>query len=266
MAEKTTIVGVALVRNEDVFLERAILNTLDFCDRIIIADNCSKDGTWKIAQRLAAEHEKIEARRIRHPGASHEMIRGYAGKRAWVLGVDGDEIYDPAGLVKLREEMLEGRYDRWWKIYGNVLNAVDINYESMRASGYMAPPCRSMTKLYNFGAIESWNGPVAERLHGGEIKFREGWSESSRFSMYEEHDWETSPFRLLHTCFLKRSSLDADEGRPRENIMEKTARGRLGAVKRLLGMTPPGGDEMYKNRKYMRGDLVTVDVSAFFGS
>lgn len=263
MTAKTTIVGIALVRNEDVFLERAILNTLDFCDRIIIADNCSKDGTWDIARRLAAEHEKIEARRVRRTGESHDMIRGYAGRRAWVLGVDGDEIYDPAGLSRLRDEILAGRHDRWCKIYGNALNAVDIDYDSMRASGYLAPPCRSMTKLYNFGAIESWNGRVIERLHGGEIMFREGWSESSRFNMYEEHDWEASPFRLLHACFLKRSSLDENDGRPRENIMEKAARGRLGAVRRMLGMAPVD-DEMYKKKKYMRGGLVTVDVSPFF--
>lgn len=264
MVEKTTIVGVALVRNEDVFLERAIRNALDFCDRIIIADNGSKDGTWKIAQRLAAEYGKVQAYRIRHPGMSHELIQGYAGKRVWILGLDGDEIYDPAGLVRLRAEIVEGRYDRWWKIYGNVLNAVEINYRSMWAAGYMAPPCRSMTKLYNFGAIEAWNGPVVERLHGGEIRFRKGWSESSRFNIYDEYGWDTSPFRVLHTCFLKRSSLEKDGGGPRLNIMEKVARGRFGAVKRLLGIAPPEDQVMYKKNKYMRGEIVTVDVSAFF--
>ena len=32
------IVGVALVHNEDVFVERAIRNVADFCDRIHVAD------------------------------------------------------------------------------------------------------------------------------------------------------------------------------------------------------------------------------------
>ena len=53
-------------------------------------------------------------------------------------------------------------------ILGNVLNCITFNPAIGQAGGYLAPPCRSMTKLYNFNAIESWAGPCPERLHGGD--------------------------------------------------------------------------------------------------
>ncbi|MEI9897647.1 MAG: hypothetical protein WDN28_28255 [Chthoniobacter sp.] len=39
--ETAQIVGITLVRNEDVFVERAVRNAIDFCDRLIIADHYS---------------------------------------------------------------------------------------------------------------------------------------------------------------------------------------------------------------------------------
>ena len=45
------IVGIVLVRNEDVFVEQAIRNVAAFCDRIHALDHVSTDRTWDIAQR-----------------------------------------------------------------------------------------------------------------------------------------------------------------------------------------------------------------------
>ena len=108
---ETQIVAVVLIRNEDLFIERVILNVLDFCDRIHVADHESTDGTSAIVRRLAAEHPKVEYRVVGHPSESHDMIAGYAGTPTWVMGVDGDEIYDPECLARLRPELLAGRYD-----------------------------------------------------------------------------------------------------------------------------------------------------------
>jgi hypothetical protein len=46
--QRPLIVGSVLVRNEDVFLERAIRNVAAFCDRIFAVDHRSKDRTWEI--------------------------------------------------------------------------------------------------------------------------------------------------------------------------------------------------------------------------
>ena len=103
----TEIVGIFLLRNEDVFVERSVLNVVEFCDRIIIADNFSNDNTWPILQSLAKEYPKIDLFQIRQIPQSHDLIAGLAGKDVWVFGVDGDEIYDPdeIGRASCRERV-----------------------------------------------------------------------------------------------------------------------------------------------------------------
>jgi glycosyltransferase involved in cell wall biosynthesis len=205
------IVAVVLIRNEDLFIERVIRNVLDFCDRIHVADHRSTDGTSMIVRRLAAEHPKVEYRVVDHPSESHDMIAGYAGTPTWVMGVDGDEVYDPECLDRLRPELLGGRYDGTFKLLGNVLHVRRLDRARRLAHGYLAPPCRSMVKLYNFNAIEAWPPPCPERLHGGVITYRPGYENTAR-SLHHEFDWDRTPLRCLHLCFTHRSSVDLPRG------------------------------------------------------
>jgi Glycosyl transferase family 2 len=258
------IVGIVLVRNEDVYVEQAVRNVVGFCDRILVADHGSQDRTWEIVQGLAARYATIECRRIRKTGESHTWIQPYAGTRTWVFGVDGDEIYDPAGLARFRETLLGGELDRWWVVFGNVLNCMAIDRERREATGYLAPPCRSMTKLYNFHAITRWDGPCLERLHGGTPVFRAGFDASLRLDLHEQASWDESAYRCLHTCFLRRSSRDQGGG-DRPNIMELAARGVLERLGLGFARRPsPDAPGSYKREKYMRGELVCKDASAFF--
>jgi hypothetical protein len=258
------IVGIFLVRDEDVFFERAVRSVLDFCDRVLIADNQSRDRTWEIATRLAGLDGRLECHSIHQTGDSHTLVQRYAGTRTWVFGVDGDEIYDPGGLARLRRDLLAGAYDRWWTLFGNVLNCIALDPDRRQARGYLAPPCRSMTKLYNFAAISGWDGPCVERMLGGTPHFRPGFDASLRLNLHEQWSWEDSAFRCLHTCFLRRSSRDPAEG-PRLNPVELQARGFLERVGLgFLRRRPSDASESWKHEKYMRGDLVTKDVSAFF--
>jgi glycosyltransferase involved in cell wall biosynthesis len=258
-----TIVGIFLVRNEDVFFERAVRSVLDFCDRILIADNRSRDRTWSIATRLAREDGRIECHRIRRTGDSHTLVQRYTGTRTWLFGVDGDEIYDAGGLARFRRDLLAGTYNSWWTIFGNVLNCVALDSDRREARGYLAPPCRSMTKLYNFAAITGWDGPCVERMLGGTPHFRPGFDGSLRLNLHEQWSWEDSSFRCLHTCFLRRSSRDPAVG-ARRNPVELHARGLLERVGLgFLRRPPPGVRASWKDEKYMRGNLVTKDVGAF---
>jgi len=257
------VVGIVLVQNEERFLEVAIRNSIGFCDRMICVDNGSRDATSGILARLNREFgTKLEVHRASHPRLSHELIRPLAGTDTWIFGVDGDEIYDPAGLSRFRKELESGVFDKHWVVFGNVLNVTEL--EEIAAAGHLAPPCRSMTKLYNFAAITDWSGNCVERLHGGTIHFRDGFSEKSRFAYHEEHPWDESDYRCLHLCFLPRSSLDT-EGRPRENIMDRHAwsfsklRDKIGA--RLRGKQP----QNWKQEKYARGPVVEKSVQEFFG-
>lgn len=263
------IVGIVLVRNEDVFIEQAIRNIAQFCDQVHVVDHVSTDETWPIVESLAREYPHLDARRTHHAGESHKLIEPYAGTNTWVFGVDGDELYDATRLAGFREDLLSGAYDSVFKVASNVLNCIELDLEREGARGYLSPPSRSITKLYNFGAIEEWHGDGSERLHGGRIVFRAGYDESSVDNIGERIPWDETPLRCLHGCFLRRSSSDPPRsGDPYARpILEETQlqdRSWRGDLKRRLRRRRPPDESTWKREKYMRGDLVSVDATPFF--
>jgi Glycosyl transferase family 2 len=267
------IVGIVLVRNEDVFIEQAIRNIAAFCDRIHGVDHVSEDRTWDALRGLARELDHLDVRRVKHAGKSHQLVEPYAGTPTWVFGVDGDELYDPVRLESFREALLAGEYDHAFKVASNVLNCIRVDRDEQRASGYLSPPSRSITKLYNFAALESWAGDGAERLHGGRPVFQPGYDAHSVDNIGERLSWDETPLRCLHMCFLRRSSLDPvrDNSPPvARPILEETAlqdRSWRGGLKRGLrrrSATPQVSS--WKLEKYMRGELTAVDAAPFFAT
>ncbi len=264
MSDLRTI-GILLVRNEDRFLRRAVLNVLDFCDRVLIADHQSTDATFEVAQELAIHSKKVEPHRIRNPRESSEMLEPFANTNTWVLGVDGDEIYDPAGLATTRASLADGAWRDSWVVFGNVLHCVEINEPAATARGYFAPPCRSMTKLYNFAAVQRLDPDSPQRLMGQDNVFNPGWDATRRHEIYKTTSWNAARLRCLHACFLPRSSGEPEGSVARENITElrKHSPGAWlrRAFARATGRTAPSG---WKHEKYRRGELVTVDAAPFF--
>lgn len=261
------IIGIVLIKNEDLFIETVLRNILNFCDRIFVADHHSTDHTQEIVRKLAAAEPKIDYREVDHVSESHDIIADFAGGPNWVIGVDGDEIYDPERLCRFREELLTGRYHNTFKVLGNVLNVRYLDNRLHRASGYLAPPCRSMTKLYNFGAIKSWPAPCPERLHGGQKVYKAGYSDMSYHRLLDEVVWEESPFRCLHLCFQSRSSLDKT-GRDQKVAIRKSPAERIlwannikSFILSRLGLKKD--IPYYKKDFYMRGPIVQKDIRAF---
>jgi hypothetical protein len=263
------IVGIVLVRNEDLHVERAIRNIAGFCDRVHVADHMSTDGTWRIVRGLAQAYSQVDARRLGRSSDSHALVEGYAGTDTWVFGVDGDELYDPEGLARLGEELRAGAYADRFRLVGNVLNCVALDSRAGTATGYLSPPSRPVTKLYNFGAVDSWRG-AHQRLHGGAIHFRPGYGERSVAEIGEATPWEQSPLRCLHVCFLPRSTKDSGHASERPNMseLEIDRRTRFPRLDDLAwaarGRSLPDGSR-WKREKYRRGGLVETDVSAFLG-
>jgi len=256
------------VRNEDLFVRAAIENILDFCDRIFLADNGSTDGTTGILKCLAAAHpRKVSYHRIDHPRLSHDLLREYIGRDAWIFGVDGDEIYDTARLAEFRPRLLAGEFSDVWMVLGNVLHVTSLERAASRVSGHLSPPSRSITKLYNFSAITAWDGDTVERLHGGDITFRPGFEHGSKCNLEKRFAWDTTPLRCLHLCFLPRSSQDETNPAVRENIMELYRGGLQGALRRLLNrLLGKRTASRWKQERYCRGPEVVVTTSPFFRS
>jgi glycosyltransferase involved in cell wall biosynthesis len=263
----TRIVGISLVRDEDRFVERAIRNVFRFCDELILVDHRSTDQTPAILERLAAESPVPTAlHRVRNPSESHDLIKGRAGEDVWVFGVDGDELYDPRGLERFREQLLAGEAAEDWQLRANMLHVVELDEEHGLATGYLSPPAPSVSKLFNFARIEAWDGDNPERLHDPSgLVFKPG-AEARKRELNRELGWDDSPFRALHVCFLRRSSRQRADG-ARINIPDRLTPRRAPvrawrALREAAGRPPAGA---YKDL-YRVGELVTVDARPFLGS
>jgi hypothetical protein len=264
----TRVVGIVLVRNEDVFVERAVRNVLDFCDELLLCDNESEDETFGILEQIAHEQpEKATLHRIRHPSVSHDLIAPRAGEPLWAFAVDGDELYDPRGLREFRTRLLGGEFDDWWLIRSNMLHAIELDRAAGTARGYLAPPAPSMVKLYNFALIDRWDGFHHHRLNGAHgLVFKPG-REPRKLELGKHYYWDRSPLRCLHVCFLPRSSRDR-AGRPRANVRERHGAARLHRrvwrrARETLGVPEQSA---WKLEHYRQGPVVQTDVSSFLGS
>jgi hypothetical protein len=260
------IVGIVLLHDEDVFAERVVRNVAGFCDRVHVADHVSSDDTWQIVSRLAAELHNVDAVRISHAARSHELVLPYVGTDTWVLSPDGDELFDPHGLGRLRAELEAGRYSNRFRLFPGMLHCVGLDEHAGTATGYLAPPALSGPKLFNFAALESWNRVYRERLHEGEPVFRDGWEWTSVGRLDQDYGWEENPFRCLHACFLRRSSRDSPDGPSvRLNIAEADTyrRDLRGRLERAVRRGDTRQEASWKLEKYRRGPLVTKDASPF---
>lgn len=225
--DQIKIVGISLIKNEDQYIERVLKNVIDFCDEIIVLDNFSTDNTFKIVENLAQQYQKIKLSKLKDPLKSHKYIEKYANTNTWILGVDGDEIFDPNGLKKLRLEILSSKYQEYWRLVSNSLHCEKIDLESNTATGYLAPPLKSIV-IYNFSVLKSWKEDNSQRLHGRNLIFKNGFNKSREFKLYKKYNWENSHFRCLHVCFLKRSSLDLEKNRlTRLNIAESHKKSKI---------------------------------------
>ena len=198
--------------------------------RVLRPDPCGRSRLDRrdvggAATARPASYDHLDVRRARHAGDSHTLVEPYAGTDTWVFGVDGDELYDPARLAGFREELLGGAYDDVFKVASNVLNCVELDREARTASGYLSPPSRSITKLYNFardrvaGAATAPSGSTAGRSCSATATTSARSTTSASVCPGTE-----TPLRCLHACFLRRSTEDPSArarltGRP---ILEET--------------------------------------------
>lgn len=237
------IIGVMLVKDEDAFIRKAIQSISNFVDELIVIDNGSTDNTAVIAEQCGAEV-------FREPDLTktHDFITPYIWhKDTWIFGVDGDEIFDPEGLKRLRKDIDSGVYDGAYQVQGWYLHA-DVIQPGL-VTGHMGPPCHTPTKLYNMGNVISWE------TDGEHILFlsRPFTHRGAKVRACPDDSWEVSPLRCVHTRFLKRSSKE-----DRETIGRRLhGEDKLGFGSRV---DRGGIDHINKRLMYRRGDLVTKEA------
>jgi glycosyltransferase involved in cell wall biosynthesis len=238
------IVTISLIKNEDMYIEKVIGNVVDFADEMIILDNMSTDNTYEIVKRLAEKHPKIRVERIQDFRTSGQSLYKYINTPTWILSVDGDELYDKDGLTEIRKELKSGKYSDKWAVSGRLISCVEVGDNDNSVKGYMSPPAKVLTKLYNFNAITKWKQKT-ERLHGGKPSFKKGYRMTRRHRLHDVFSWEDIPLRFLHLCFVKRSSKETAQ---RLNPLELLKKSRIG----------------YKEKKYKTGELIEISTKGFF--
>lgn len=263
------IVGIILVRNEDRFIAQVIKNITAFCDQILLVDHGSTDGTVAILEHLQEQDAgKISLHHIKDAKESHDLLRPFIGTDTWIFAVDGDELYDTSRLLSFRKRMIAGDFKDYWMVMGNVLHCDELDTFASTAFGYFSPPSRSITKLYNFAAIEAWEGDSPERLHGGTPHFRDGFNGEKKRSLQYEYSWDKAPFRCLHLCFIPRSSKNSSA--MRKNIMETLAPSSMSrllllAQKNYYKIFHKNEFSRWKKDHYARGDRQRIDARPFLG-
>ncbi|WP_417310888.1 hypothetical protein [Devosia sp.] len=269
----TRIVGIALVQNEENFVSWALGNVIDFCDELLVLDNRSRDGTWPALEQLAAANPKIRLQREPNALRSNAHLQPYLGQDVWVFGIDGDEIYDRDGLLRLRARLLAGEFANHWRIVGHTLNATQVDFAAGEGTGYASPEAASPTKLYNFSQLASWHVNT-QRLHG-RPQFLPGFEPESTADLHDSGSWNDCDFRCLHLCFFPRSGHD-EEVEVRRNITDKSFRNvvrrpifgllkLLGLERGRLGAYLAPRRQIKKMVRYRRGRLVTLPLGASFG-
>ena len=259
----TRIVGVGLFRDEDVFVERAVRNVFGFCDELILIDHRSKDATAEILERVAAESPiPTSVHRVHEASQSHDFVKGYAGQDVWAFGLDGDELYDPGSLPPMRARIEAGEFDDFFIVKGIQLHVRALDREAGTATGWLAPPSRSTTMLYNFAPLSSWEGRAPERLMGDGARFARK-VEETRW-LRDEHPWDEAPMRCLHVCFLRRSSRETKRQHARLSYVERIAGSRRAKLwRRLHELVGRPEESWWKLNKYAQGEEVTVSVKGF---
>lgn len=259
------IYGIAVLRDEDLVTAWALGNLLDFCDHILVLENCSSDRTREIVRALAAKHRHVEVVEVEDIYDTHRFAEPLAGENLWVMKIDGDEIYDREGLARMRPRLLSGEFDHLWRVTGHTFH-LTAGALSGEAEGYPSPPSKSVAGFLNFAAIEAWPSRRRgghQRLHGhSAIRFRPDRSASDRLDLKSLDPWERCDVRNIHLCFLPRSSRSPVDGnRPAPSELMQSRRGIGGLVRSLLRLAPTPSAK--KLRRYARGKTVRRALDGF---
>ena len=260
------IIGIFLVKNEENFIAWSLMNVIEFCDQILVLDNLSSDRTDEIVNNIVAAHNHVEIIKVKDANNTQHFLKRFFGTETWVLGVDGDEIHDPSGLIQMRSRIKSGEFNQFWSISSRYLHVTGFNFTDASVSGYTSPPAKAGLKLYNFNAIDNWHSQWRnrERLHGKGLKFRKGYSKKQSYKFSVESDWDSASFKCLHLCFFSRSSVDTDDKSPnllqaRKNPAESRIMRRL--TRKIERLSSKNSD--YRKKRYARGNVATFDLSSF---
>ena len=156
------ISGIVITKNAENLIADC-LDSLSFCDEIIVIDNDSSDRTTEIAEKMGAKvfgYSSNDFSEMRNIG-----MKKTAGK--WLLYVDADERVTPL----LREEILK---------LTSSPNDKNVGFRMRRKNFYFGnhewPYIEKLERLFKKDKLEGWHGKLHESPKiKGEIGELEGY-------------------------------------------------------------------------------------------
>lgn len=122
--DKPAVLSVVMpAYNEEHTIEQIVEQVLEVSldgveKELVIVDDCSRDRTWEIVSRLAAEHDNVVAlRHEKNQGKGAALRTGFSNCTGdFVIVQDADLEYDPRQYPVLLEPILKGHAD---VVYGS---------------------------------------------------------------------------------------------------------------------------------------------------
>lgn len=143
------ISAVIIARNEENMIADCI-DSLSFCDEILVIDNESEDRTREIAQKMGA---KV----IRYSSESFSDVRNKGLKEVsgeWILYVDADERVSSDLSKNIEKKVLS--------IDGKLFSAFRIRRKNFYFGNHEWPYVEKLERLFRKTSLDSWYGKIHE--------------------------------------------------------------------------------------------------------
>jgi glycosyltransferase involved in cell wall biosynthesis len=155
------ISGVIIAKNEEKMIEEA-LESLSFCDEIILIDNGSVDKTKEIAKKMGAKIHEIQTN-------DFSEIRNFGLQKAqsdWILYLDADERIND----KLRDSIKKVISD------DSKFSAFFLRRKNYYLGRHEWPKIEKMQRLFKKEKLKTWQGKLHESpvIEGEVGKIKDG--------------------------------------------------------------------------------------------
>jgi glycosyltransferase involved in cell wall biosynthesis len=141
------ITGIIIARNEEKIIAQA-LNSLDFCDEVIVVDNGSTDKTKEIAQKQQAKIHELKSN-------DFSELRNFGLKMVdsdWVLYLDADERVDN----ELKESIIKVISE------DSKVSAYFLQRKNYYLGKHEWPKIEKMQRLFRKEKLVEWKGKLHE--------------------------------------------------------------------------------------------------------
>lgn len=157
------ISAIILTRNEEKNIEK-VINSLPFCDEVVVIDDFSQDKTVEIAEKLGA---KVFKRKLGNNFSSQRNFGLEKSRGDWVLFIDADEELTKELAREIQETITKKqetsayyikRRDYWW---GREMRFGEIR--TVRDKGLIRLMRKNSGKWVNFvHEVFQTDGPVGK--------------------------------------------------------------------------------------------------------